>query len=192
MPLSAIRQKGFSGSDVRFFLMAVHYRKPVNFSERALENAKNTVKKLQTFIQRLQSVQGMKGEGKSFSDTEQFIYELKHDFEAALDDDLNISGALVALFSFVRRINIPLSQNRISESDARKILDALKNMNEVLGILDFEVRTPQNEIEALIAKREKARSVRNWEEADFYRAKLAELGIDVLDTPQGVIWRYKR
>ncbi|HON60143.1 MAG TPA: cysteine--tRNA ligase [Smithella sp.] len=192
LPLSAIRQKGFSGSDVRFFLMAVHYRKPVNFSERALENAKNTVKKLQTFIQRLQSVQGMKGEGKSFSDTEQFIYELKHDFEAALDDDLNISGALVALFSFVRRINIPLSQNRISERDARKILDALKNMNEVLGILDFEVRTPQNEIEALIAKREKARSVRNWEEADFYRAKLAELGIDVLDTPQGVIWRYKR
>jgi cysteinyl-tRNA synthetase len=191
VPLAAIRQRGFSGRDVRFFLMAVHYRKPVHYSERALENARNTVKKLQIFIQRLQSIKGMNGDDKSFSDTEQFIYELKQDFEAALDDDFNISGALVALFSFVRKINVPLSQNRISEGDALKILGALKNVNEVLGIMDFEVRTAQNEIEALLAKREKARSVRNWEEADLYRKKLAEQGIDVLDTPQGVIWRYK-
>jgi cysteinyl-tRNA synthetase len=70
-------------------------------------------------------------------------------------------------------------------------MTALENINEVLGIMDFEVKVAQGEINELISKRNAARSARNWEEADSYRAQLAELGVDVLDTPQGVIWRFK-
>jgi len=189
LPLSRLKQKGFSGYDVRFFLLEVHYRKPVNYSEEALKNAKNTVRKLHTLIQRLHAVKSVHAGGSS--ETQQLLYDLKHDFEGALDDDLNISGALVALFSFVRKINVLLSRNQIHQEDAQKILTTLKNIDAVLGIMDFELKTVQSEINELLVKREEARLARNWAEADVCRAKLAERGVEVLDTPQGVIWRYK-
>jgi len=189
MPLSDLRRRGFSGGDVRFFLLGVHYRKPLNYSEAALQNAKNTRNKLKIFAERLQVI----GEDHrvSFSETDQFIYELKQDFEVALDDDFNISAALAALFGFVRKINVALSQNQLGHQDARKILEALKKINEVLGVMDFASEAVPREIEELIAKRERARSNRNWKEADDYRKKLGEMGVDIWDTPQGVVWRYR-
>jgi len=57
--------------------------------------------------------------------------------------------------------------------------------------MDFEVQVPRGEISELILKREVARKNCNWQEADSLRAQLAELGVDVLDTPQGAIWRWK-
>jgi cysteinyl-tRNA synthetase len=189
LPLSQLRQNGYSGRDVRFLLMGVHYRKPVNYSEGALQTAKNTVRKIQTFIYRLNAVDNDSKGG--FTETDQLIYDLKRDFMAALDDDLNVAGALAALFNFIGKVNSPLTEGIITQSDARKIMAALENINEVLGIMDFEVQVAQREINELINKRNAARSARNWEEADSYRAQLSELGVDVLDTPQGVIWRFK-
>jgi len=119
------------------------------------------------------------------------MYDLKHDFTTALDDDLNIAGALAALFNFIGKINFSLTQGMINKSNAQKILTALENINEVLGIMDFDARVADGEIRILIDKREAARKVCNWKEADSYRAQLAELGVDVLDTQQGVIWRFK-
>jgi cysteinyl-tRNA synthetase len=188
LPLSQLRESGYSGTDIRFFLLGVHYRKPVNYSEGALQTAKNTVKKINTFISRLNAVNDNK---EVFTEIDQLIYNLKHDFTAALDDDLNVAGALAALFNFIGKINFPLTQGMINKSNAQKILTVLKNMNEVLGIMDFEARVAEGEIRKLIDKREAARKVCNWKEADSYRAQLAELGVDILDTQQGVIWRFK-
>jgi len=189
LPLVQLRQDGYSGRDIRFFLLAMHYRKPVNYSEGALQTAKNTVKKIHTFICRLNAVNNDKEDG--FAEIDQLIYDLKHDFVAALDDDLNIAGALAALFNFIGKVNFPLTQGMINKSNARKILAALENINEVLGVMDFDVQVAQGEISELIDKREAARGAHNWEEADSYRAQLAELGVDVLDTSQGVVWRFK-
>lgn len=187
LPLSELRESGYSGTDIRFFLLGVHYRKPVNYSEGALQTAKNTVKKINTFISRLNAVNNK----EAFTEIDQLIYDLKHDFTAALDDDLNIAGALAALFNFIGKINVPLTRGMINKSNAQKILTVLKNMNDVLGIMDFEARIAEGEIKKLIDKREAARKICKWKEADSYRAQLAELGVDVLDTPQGVIWRFK-
>jgi cysteinyl-tRNA synthetase len=189
LPLSQLQQNGYSGRDVRFLLLGVHYRKPVNYSEGALQTAKNTVRKIQTFIYRLNAVDNDSKDG--FAETDQLIYDLKRDFMAALDDDLNIAGALAALFNFIGKVNSPLTEGIINKNNALKIITALENINEVLGIMDFEVKVARGEINELIDKRNAARSARNWEEADSYRAQLAELGVDVLDTPQGVIWRFK-
>ena len=79
----------------------------------------------------------------------------------------------------------------INKINARKILAALENINEVLGVMDFDVQIAQGKISELIDKREVARGAHNWKEADSYRAQLVELGVDVLDTSQGVIWRFK-
>jgi cysteinyl-tRNA synthetase len=189
LPLSQLREGGYSGTDIRFFLLGVHYRKPINYSEGALQTAKNTVKKINTFISRLNAVNDDNKE--AFTEIDQLMYDLKHDFTAALDDDLNIAGALAALFNFIGKINFSLTQGMINKSNARKILTALENINEVLGIMDFDARVADGEIRILIDKREAARKVCNWKEADSYRAQLAELGVDVLDTSQGVIWRFR-
>ncbi len=187
--LSQLRRNGYSGQDVRFFLLGVHYRKPINYSDNALQTAKNTVKKINTFICRLNTVNNDSKDG--FSEIDQFIYDLKRDFIDALDDDLNIAGALAALFNFTGKVNSPLTKGIINISNARKILDALENVNKVLGIMDFDVRVAQGEINDLISKRNAARNAHHWEEADSYRAQLADLGVEVLDTSQGVIWRFK-
>jgi cysteinyl-tRNA synthetase len=189
LPLVQLRQDGYSGRDIRFFLQAMHYRKPVNYSEGALQTAKNTVKKIHTFICRLNAVNNDKEDG--FAEIDQLIYDLKHDFVVALDDDLNIAGALAALFNFISKVNFPLTQGIINTINARKILAALENINEVLGVMDFDVQLAQGKISELIDKREAARGAHNWKKADSYRAQLAELGVDVLDTSQGVIWRFK-
>jgi cysteinyl-tRNA synthetase len=189
LPLVQLRQDGYSGRDIRFFLLAMHYRKPVNYSEGALQTAKNTVKKIHTFICRLNAVNNDNED--DFAEIDQLIYDLKHDFVTALDDDLNIAGALAALFNFISKVNFPLTQGMINKINARKILAALENINEVLGVMDFDVQIAQGKISELIDKREAARGAHNWKEADSYRAQLAELGVDVLDTSQGVVWRFK-
>ena len=112
-------------------------------------------------------------------------------FWKALDDDLNIAGALAALFGFIGKINAPLTSGIVNKKEALKILTALENINSVLGIMDFDVKIVHREIEELINKRNDARKARNWAKADSCRDQLAELGVDLLDTPQGVIWRFK-
>jgi len=189
LTLSQLRQSDYNGKDIRFFLLGVHYRKPVNYSEDALQTAKNTIKKIHTFICRLNAVSKESEDG--FTELDQLIYDLKHDFTAALDDDLNIAGALSALFNFIGKINLPLTQGVINTISARKVLTALESINEVLGIMDFKEPVAKGKISELIDKREAARSAHNWEEADSYRTLLGELGVDILDTPQGVVWRFK-
>jgi cysteinyl-tRNA synthetase len=188
LPLAQLRQGGYSGRDIRFFLLAMHYRKPLNYSDSALKTAKNTVKKVNIFISRLSAIDI---NGDALAEVDQLIYDLKNRFVTALDDDLNIAGVLAAIFDFIGKINHPLAQGMVMKNDARKILAALANINEVLGVMDFEAQVPRGEISELIFKREVARKNCNWQEADSLRAQLAELGVDVLDTPQGAIWRWK-
>jgi cysteinyl-tRNA synthetase len=187
--LSELGQQGYTGKDVRFFLMGIHYRKPIHYSAEALQAAKNSVRKINTFVCRLLAVEN--SQTSDFAETDQLIYDLKHDFANALDDDLNIAGALAALFSFMGKVNAPLTRGEINKGNADKITTALKNIDEVLGVIDFNKHVAQRGINDLIDKREAARKVRNWEEADSYRAKLSELGVDVLDTPHGVVWRFR-
>ncbi|OGP68704.1 MAG: cysteine--tRNA ligase [Deltaproteobacteria bacterium RBG_16_44_11] len=186
--LSQLRQNGYRGKDIRFFLLGVNYRKPINYSAEALEVAKNTLKKLDTLICRLNVIDK---EIAGFADLDQLVYDLKNGFEAALDDDLNIAGALAALFDFIGKVNYPLTKGMISRGDAGKILTVLKNINEVLGVMAFDVQITRKEISELIARRNAARNIRNWSEADSLRDQLVALGVDVLDTPEGAIWRFK-
>jgi len=104
---------------------------------------------------------------------------------------LNIAGALAALFHFIGKVNSPLTKGELNKNNAGKIISALKNINEVLGIIDFDNQVIQKEVMVLIDKREAARRARDWEAADSYRTELSALGVDVLDTAQGVIWRLK-
>jgi len=180
-----LESKGFHGREIRLFLLSGHYRKPLNFSLAALESAKNTVRKLDHFVRRL--LRSRPGEG--YGDTEQLVYDLRQGFSGALDDDLNISGALAVLFAFVRKVGHPLAQGRLSTRDRDRILDAMKDMDNVLGILRFDAETADDEVLRLIAQREAHRRDGQWAEADALRRRLEDLGIEISDTPGGAVWR---
>ena len=186
--IADLKQNGYSGRDIRFFLLGMNYRKPISYSQKALQVAKNTIKKIDTFIYRLHAIDN---NTQSFPDVDQVIYDLHHDFEKALDDDINISGALAALFDFIGKVNAPLTEGKISATDTRKVVKALEKINEILGIMDFGEQTRRHDITELIEKRETARKAGNWQEADRLRNQLAGAGVEVLDSQQGTIWRFK-
>jgi len=188
VPLSQLRKNGYQGRDVRFFLLGTHYRKPLNYSEEAMVAARNNVTRLDMFIGRLNAVNN---DGIGYAEVDQLIYDLKNGFAVALDDDLNIAGVLAALFDFIGKINSPLSKGTINKSDSRKILAALENINEVIGVMNFEVRAAPQEILELIEKREAARKAHKWQEADVLRSQLALLNVEVQDLLQGTIWHFK-
>ena len=186
--IADLQQKGYNGRDIRFFLLGMNYRKPISYSDKALQMARNTIKKMDTFIYRLSAIND---DVQNFPDIDQAIYDLHHGFEKALDDDINISGALAALFDFIGKINLPLAEGKISRIDARKVIKALDKINEILGIMDFGQQAPHQDISELIQKRDSARKAGLWQEADLLRNQLAAAGVEILDSEQGTIWRFK-
>ena len=174
-----------SPQTIRYALLSVHYRQQLNFTLRSLTNAELALERLQIFIQRLQSIKSDKSKLK----IDDLIVNSKKKFEEAMDDDLNISGALGHIFSFVREINIIIDNDELSHSDAKSILTFLEEIDMVLSVMNFENPEIDEQIEELIRHREKARSNRDWSSADKIREKLAEMSIVLEDTPEGTRWK---
>ena len=122
---------------------------------------------------------------------DQFIYNVNQDFTEAMDDDLNISGALASVFEFIRKVNVPLTERRLNKKEWGKIIKTMKKIDSVLGIMDFEEEKISEEALGLLEKREETRAAGNWNESDRIREKLSGMGIIVLDTPNGTIWKIK-
>ena len=182
--------RGFDPTAIRFLLLSTHYRQQFNFTFEGLEAAKNAVERLRNFMRRLQDATG-KDSGEKIHKLTQQVQE---GFGMAMDDDLNVSVALAALFDFVREANNLLDANEVSKSEAEKITAAIKRFDEVLGVIgtvSAETTLPK-EAEELIQKREEARKARDWKAADEIRVKLTSMGIVLEDTAAGVRWRIEK
>lgn len=186
--IAHLKQDGYSGRDIRFFLLGMNYRKPVTYSGKALQAAKNTIKKIDNFVYRLQAIDH---DVQNFPDIDQWVYDLHLEFDNALNDDLNIAGGLAALFDFIGKVNASVTEGKISRPDAGKIIKELESINKILGIMDFEEQALSRDIASLIQKREEARKAGKWQEADSLRNQLAGFGVEVSDSQQGTIWRFK-
>lgn len=178
-----LESRGYRGRDIRFFLLSAHYRKPLHFSFGALETARNTVRKLDGFIQRL--IRFTPGSG--YADTARFIEEVQEGFNTAMDDDLNISGALAALFNFVKKIGMALG--KLSETERDDVLSFIQGVDAVLGIMNFAPETIDDDALRLIEERRILRQKAQWSRADEIRKQLSERGIEILDTPGGSTWK---
>ncbi len=187
LTVAGLVEQGYRGSEIRYFLLSSHYRKPLNFSPGAMETAKNTVEKLNEFVQRL--IHFTPGAG--CPDTDQLVYDLRHGFAEAMDDDLNISAALAVLFGFVKRVSAPLARNAFSEKERDKILESLKSIDSVLAVMDFEEERLGDEAQRLLDRRNELRKAKRWKEADEVRAQLLEMRVVLQDTPAGVTWKKK-
>jgi len=178
--------KGYDPIAIRYLLLSTHYRQQFNFTFEGLNAAKGAIDRLKNFMRRLGDVEGKNSEGRVVMQIE----HVRQCFNDALNDDLNISNALAALFDFVREINNLLDAGLVSKEEGGQVREVLMQFNSVLGIIDKvdNVEPLSEDIEVLVQKREVARRAKNWKEADSIRAQLKALGIVVEDTAQGVRW----
>lgn len=109
-------------------------------------------------------------------------------FDEAMDNDLNISKALAALFDLTKKVNPIINNQVLDKADVERLLVALKRINQVLGVLDLVGNSVDKEIEVLIFQRDDARKSKDWKQADNVRSILFGKGIQILDTQVGPIW----
>ena len=177
--LRDILGKGFKPKGIRYALLATHYRQPMNFTLDGLQAAENAVQRLSDFLHTLPTA---RGEG---FDVSPLLQRTQDAFENAMDDDLNISGALGAIFEMVREVNRAMANNRLSAEVAQQAMALMHRFDTVLGLLTSDEEIVDSQVEALARERQEARQRRDFVRADALRDQLRELGFVVEDTPQG-------
>jgi len=185
-----LREQGVDAAAVRLLFFQTHYRQPVDFTDEALEAAKEGVRRLGEFHARLS------GNGKRETGNDglaELSRKLEDDVAAALNDDLNAPRAVAAVFDFVRAANRELDKPVPPPGTAR----ALAAFERVTGILDVLPTARAADpalarwVEERIAARAQARKSKDFKAADAIRAELAAKGIEIEDTPQGTKWRLR-
>jgi cysteinyl-tRNA synthetase len=167
--------KGYTGREVRYVLMSGHYREQLNFTFDGLQGARTALQRIDEFLLKLQEVALSTPVSTDSGD------QLTSQFESALDDDLNISGALGALFEFIRDAN----KRSIVPEEASGILSAWRRLDAVLAFgIPTKAEAPA-EIQKLCEERQAARNAKDFKRADEIRDQLTKLGWTVEDTPQG-------
>ncbi len=177
LTVKALVKSGWSGREIRFWLLSNHYRKPAVFSEERLLSSRRTLRRLDECVTTLQQLQ----EGRPYAELDQLLYDLKNGFVTAMDDDLNISAALAVIFKIVKHLNRLAAEARISGDQVPKVLEGLKNINAILGIFQFDPVYENPEVQALLQQKAGARLERNWSLADKLKKRLAEMGVIVRD-----------
>src|SRR5256714_1272888 len=173
--------KGYSGREVRYALMRVHYRAPLNFTWEGMEEARVALARVDDWVRRL----GEKaGEEENVQRPTSNVQRSMAEFEAALDDDLNISGALGVLFETIRETNRRIDGGEIDASEAKTWLGWWGRVDQVLGISGEETALPA-EIAGLGEARVQARLAKEWRKSDELRDELAARGWEARDTKDG-------
>ena len=182
--------KEFDGEVIRFFMLSAHYRSPINFSKDLIEQAKVGLERLYTCIDNLEFLKESAADSEVSENIKKLSEDCKKAFCDAMDDDLNTGLAIAALFDFVREVNTNItavSKNSVGDIDL--CINTLRELGSVLGLLQKKKDTLDEEIEALIEKRQQARKSKNFALADEIRDTLKAQGIVLEDTPNGVKWR---
>jgi cysteinyl-tRNA synthetase len=177
---------GVSPRALRLALISVHYRAGLSHSDESLVAAAAAIERVDALVTALTSY---REEGPDDSTLPETLAGAREAFGAALDDDLNISAALAAVFDLVRELNRRIERRALSSADAARGLEALRDLDTVLAILPEPEPGLDAEAEALLAAREAARAARDWSASDRIRDELAARGIGVEDTRDGQRWR---
>jgi cysteinyl-tRNA synthetase len=180
--------RGFTAREVRFMLLSVHYRKPINFSFKRLENVRTALRRLDEFTCKLLCLPP----GKPHPEITAFVSNMEEQFFEAMDDDLNVSKGMGAIYNFISKSHPILQVNHLDLDQKNYILESLQRMNNILQIFRLKGCPLIPEINELIQRREKARADKDWQAADAARVELADKGITVIDTENGPIWKRVR
>lgn len=175
--LRDLQEKGWSGREVRYVLLSVKYREPLNFTFESLEAARKALTRFDEWSGRLLDLAGPA--------KEPLPAELDpHQFGAALDDDLNISAALGALFDLIRDSNRLMDAGRLSPGQARELLSWREKIDSVLALGAAE-QGVSDQVRDILNQRAEARARKEWTLSDVLRDQLLALGWQVKDTKDG-------
>lgn len=172
---------------IRFFMLSAHYRSPLNFSADLVEASKNGLERILTAVEKLKELKpANEGNDPAIeAELENFVKR----YEAAMDDDLNTADAMSVIFELIKYTNINVT-NDTPKATVDKALSTVEKLCDVLGIItEKEEELLDSDIEALINERQAARKAKDFAKADEIRNKLADMGITLLDTREGVKWK---
>src|SRR4026207_442477 len=177
--LRDVTAKGYSGREGRYALLRVHYRAQLNFTFEGMEESRQALMRVDEWLQRLRETSASASPGKGAGTVP------TDDFQSALDDNLNISGALGILFEAIRETNRAMDANELGADGAKAWLQWWEEINQVLALEARESMASPPEIEKLAEARRLARLANDWQKSDELRRKLNARGWEVRDTKDG-------
>jgi cysteinyl-tRNA synthetase len=174
--------RGYTGREARYALLRVHYRAPLNYTWGGMDEARQALGRIDDWLRRLREKAGEENADRRTPNAQRRMEE--DHFAAALDDDLNISGALGVLFENIRETNRALDSGAFTAADARQWLSWWGKIDTVLAIGGDDAALPA-EVADLAEQRVQARLAKNWRASDELRDRLASLGWEARDTKDG-------
>ena len=207
--------KGHKASSIRYLLASVPYTRQLNFTFDGLKQAAQSVERLRNFKARLKSGVFAASSNRNFAEVAE---QAKSKMRAALEDDMNTAQALAAIFDLVREVNSAADAGQLASQDVSALLSALDDFDVIFDVLDdgdaeksraafewaksagklepeqavaLEHRLSDAQIEVLVAERNGAKRARDFAKSDSIRKQLADAGILVEDTKDGVRWKRK-
>ncbi|MFC1499008.1 cysteine--tRNA ligase [Verrucomicrobiota bacterium] len=194
--LRDLLERGYNGREIRYVLIAAQYRQSLNFTFEALNAARASLARLDEFSERLRlQVAGCRNQESvdecSALELPEWCDKARMRFNEALDDDLNVSEALAAIFDMVHQGNKAMDLDGLTSGTASRVLELLSDFDRVLGVFEREHKEIDETILQLVDERNKARAAGNWDEADRIRGQILEMGWEIKDTPDGAKVRRK-
>jgi len=177
-----VLEKGYTGREIRYALMRVHYRTQLNFTWDGMKEARESLERIDDWLIRLRATAEENAERRT-SNTERST--LDSGFDDALDDDLNISAALGFLFETIRETNRAMDSDELDPDVAKSWLSWWERINNVLDLEEESADVIPREVSQLAEERERARAEKNFGRSDELRDKIAALGWEVRDTKDG-------
>ena len=169
------------------FMVSAHYRSPVNFSKEMIEQARSALERMYTARDNWLFLLDHAPERELNADETALMERARNAverFDEAMDDDLNTADAVGVIFELIKDGNTSLNADS-ARAAIKGMLDTLKELTGVLGIMSRESDAVPDDIKALVEQRVQARAAKNWAESDRLRDLITERGFVLEDTPQG-------
>lgn len=185
--LRDLLDRGCKPGALRYLLASVHYRKPLNFTFEGVEQAESAIRRVNDFLVRVREVPADSPPTPELTSRVQTALDR---FQAAMDDDLNTSAALAAVFELIRDLNPLLEAQRVGADARESLIGAFRDFNRIFDVFEVDEQSlPDAAIRDLLLERERARKERDFRRADEIRDQLLERGILLEDTKEGTRWK---
>nr|WP_232792113.1 cysteine--tRNA ligase [Lactobacillus crispatus] len=178
---------------LRFFMASVQYRRQINYSDENLAQAATILDRFKNTLTNINYRLADDTASEESAELAQAIMATNEKFEQAMDDDFNVQNALTAIYDLLPVVNANANAARADKQGLQKFKEKLASWLLVFGVDTNKLcvknaGSNDDEIDALVKKRDEARANKDWATSDQIRDQLKEMGITIQDTPQGTRW----